>query len=238
MKEVFALIDEKKQEFAQLPLFQFLQDKSIDPRQRLVFAPLLAPLAMGFGELCNTVFREEPTTDKIQELINRHTYEEHFHWKWLLEDIEKLGLNQYLRLTDAMLFLLGEETQKSRAVCSRLKQYTFQADPVIKLAVVEVTEVTANVFFELTKPIILELQPITKKEYPYFGMCHKDKEDNHHMNTPEVSQSLKEIELSEETREKACELVKLSFEAYTEAMNEFLAYALAHPTITQPLMVA
>ena len=35
MKEVLELIEKRKQEFAQLSLFKFMQDKSIDPIQRL-----------------------------------------------------------------------------------------------------------------------------------------------------------------------------------------------------------
>ena len=48
MKEVFALIEKKQQEFAQLHLFKFMQDTSLTPRQRLAFAPCLAHFVMSF----------------------------------------------------------------------------------------------------------------------------------------------------------------------------------------------
>jgi hypothetical protein len=93
MKEVLDLISTKKQQFSQLPFFQFLQDENIDPRQRLAFAPCFAPFVMGFGELNKYVWRQEPTTDPIQSLINQHTYEDDGHWIWFLEDLQKLGFD-------------------------------------------------------------------------------------------------------------------------------------------------
>ncbi|MBW4668454.1 MAG: hypothetical protein KME60_13765 [Cyanomargarita calcarea GSE-NOS-MK-12-04C] len=225
MKEILKFIEQKKQDFVKLPLFKFMQDKSIDPKQRLSFAPCLVPLAMGFGELCNIAFRQEPTTNKIQELINKHTYEEHFHWQWLLEDIGKLGLDDSLRLTDAINLMWAEETKKNRAVCSFLGQYNFHADPVLRLVLIEVSEVTANVFFSITKTVAEELQKNTGQEYRYFGMCHLNVENTHTLGKKDAVVFLESIEITEETREKAFELVKLAFEAYTEAMNELLAYA-------------
>ena len=93
MKEVLASIEKKKQEFAKTRLFEFMCDRSIDPRQRLSFAPCFAPFAMSFGELNKSVFREEPTNDPLQAIVNEHTYEDARHWLWFLQDLETLGLN-------------------------------------------------------------------------------------------------------------------------------------------------
>ncbi|NJM22834.1 MAG: hypothetical protein HC907_31070 [Richelia sp. SM1_7_0] len=82
MKEVLAHIEKKKQEFAKLEFFEFLEDKSIPPRQRLGFAPCFTPFVMGFGELNQYVWRDEPTNDPIQAIINQHTYEDDDHWIW------------------------------------------------------------------------------------------------------------------------------------------------------------
>lgn len=201
-----------------------MQDKGVSPKEKLIFASLIVRLAMGFSELCNNIFREEPTTDRIQALINQHTYEEHFHWQWLLKDIEKLELNQYLKLTDAMMFTYGEATQKPRAVCYQLYQHVYQTDPILKLVAMQVSEVTANVFFTISKPIALELKEITGKDYRYFGMCHMDKEDNHEINTPTIVNFLEEFELTIEQRQKAITIADLTFQAYTEAMNSFMDF--------------
>lgn len=238
MQHVLALIEEKQQDFARLPLFTFMQDKSIHPRDRLSFAPLIVPLAMGFGELCNHVFREEPTTNKIQALINQHTYEEHFHWKWLLEDIEKLELDHCPTLTDAMLFSFGETTLKSRTVCYQIYHHIFQADPIYKFVAMQVAEATANVFFKVSQPVALELQKITGKDYRYFGMCHLQEEEHHQMNMPNIVSFFQQIELSYEQRQKAIYVANLTFEAYTEAMTSFLDFANKQSLKSQPDFLA
>jgi hypothetical protein len=74
MKEVLAFIEKKKQEFSQVPFMKFLQDKSIEPRQRLAWAPAFAFFAMSFKDVNRTVLRKEPATSKLQEMINQHTY--------------------------------------------------------------------------------------------------------------------------------------------------------------------
>ncbi|MEO1433797.1 MAG: hypothetical protein AAFV71_33010 [Cyanobacteria bacterium J06633_8] len=48
MKEVLELIEQKRQEYARLPLMNFLVDESIDPLERLSWAPCFAPLAVLF----------------------------------------------------------------------------------------------------------------------------------------------------------------------------------------------
>ena len=51
-----------------------MPDQSIDPRQQLL--PCVAPLVMSFGEFNKYVFREEPTNDRLQVIVNNHTYED------------------------------------------------------------------------------------------------------------------------------------------------------------------
>jgi hypothetical protein len=225
MKEILELIEYRKQEFSQLPFFQFLRDKNIDPRQKLSFAPVISPLAMGFGELCKEVFRKEPTKDRVQELINKHTYEEHYHWLWLLEDMEKLGLDQTMRFSEALKFIWSPSTKSNRFVCSLFERYAFQADPLLKLVVIQVAEVTGNVFFYETKKVAQQLCEITNEEYRYFGMCHMDKEINHNLNRTEVVSYLNEIQINEETRMQAIEIVDQLFDAFTNVVDEYLAYA-------------
>lgn len=228
IKSILGVIENKKQNFSQLPFFSFLKDQQIDPRQRLSFAPCLSPLVMGFSELCQSVLREEPTHNKIQELINQHTYEEENHWQWLLEDIQKLELDELLRFTDALRFMWGEETQKTRKVCQRMERYSFQSDPLQKLIVMEVAEATAHVFFSRTEPVIQEFQEVTKKQYRYFGGHHIDMEEKHNIKTHDVVDLLEDIELTEEQYQAFLAIVDELFEVFSDSMSELLVYATKH----------
>lgn len=234
MKEVLALIEKRKQEFAQLPLFQFLQDKSIDPKQRLAWAPCATPIAMSFEDLLKYNFRKEPTDDPIQELINRHTNEEDNHWMWFLEDLEKLGFNNSIKFSDAMRFYWGEETYKTRQVSHQIALHTFKAEPIVVLAAIQAIEATGNVALAVTAQVAQELEQITRQKYRYFGEDHFCVETGHTTGTDDVEKLLESIQLTQKQRAKAFEVVEKVFEVFTEATHEMRAYAEKHP-IVQPL---
>ncbi len=235
MKELLAFIEKKKQQFAKLPFFEYLQDKSIDPKQRLAWAPCVTPFAMSFRQLNRYDLRKEPTDDPIQELINQHTYEEDDHWVWFLEDLEKLGLNHSMKFSDAMRFFWGEETCKTRLVCHQIALYTFQAEPIVVLAGLEAIEATGNVALALTAQVAQELQQITKQNYRYFGQYHFGIETSHSVGTNDIQQFLKRIQLTEAQNSKAFEVVEKVFEVFTEAVNEMMVYAENHPIEEQLL---
>ncbi|WP_293133094.1 hypothetical protein [Microcoleus sp. bin38.metabat.b11b12b14.051] len=228
MEEVLALIEKKKQEFAKSGLFEFMRDKSINPRQRLAFAPCVAAFVMSFGEFNKYVFREEPTNDPIQEIVNKHSYEDDHHWLWFLEDLETLSINKTLRFSDALNFLWNEETKASRWVTHQIFRYAFGATPIARLAILEVIEATGNVFFSTAAPIAEELRTITQKEFLYFGCFHLAVETGHTTGTPDVEQLIQNIQLTIESRQEAFEVVENLFEAFTKLTDELLVYAKTH----------
>ena len=231
MKEVLTLIEKKKQEFAQTPFMAFLQDKSIDPRQRLAWAPSFAPFAMSFKDFNHLVLHKEPATSKLQEMINQHAYEDGHHWVWFLQDLKLMGYDYSINFTDTLKFLWGKETQKVRSMAYNLfGMCAFEDDILMKLTIIESIEATGNVaLFEIAQ-VAKELQQITKQHHPYFGQSHYAKETGHiQAEVEDVSHFLESIELTEAQREKAFTLVERVFADFTESMNEMLAFAQKHP---------
>lgn len=235
MKEVLELVEKRKEEFSKLPLFDFLRDTSIDPMQRLSWVSCVAPFAMGFGDLNKYDLRKEPTNDPIQAIINKHTYEDDHHWAWFLEDIEKLGLNYSMKFSDAMRFFWGEETKKTRQICHQIALYTFQAEPVVVLAALEAIEATGNVALSATAQASKELQQITRKNYRYFGSYHLGVETGHTTGTDNIEQFIASIQLTQEQKDKAIEVVEKVFEVFTASMNEIMTYV-EKQRINQPLI--
>lgn len=225
MKDIIALIKKKEQEFADLPLFHFMQDTSIDPSIRLSWVPGLTHLIMGFKDLGKHNFRQEPTNDPIQEIINIHTYEEDDHSQWFLEDLDTIGLNQSLKLSDSIKFLWSEETYKTRLICRKIAMYTFQAEPPVVLAAIEAIEATAYVTFTITAKVAEELQKITNQDYRYLGQHHLCAETEHYVKMAGLHESIREIQLTREQKAKAFEVVEKVFEVFSESMDEMMAYA-------------
>lgn len=225
MKEVLEFIARKQQEFAKLPLFQFLQDSTIDPRQRLAFAPIFAPFVMGFGELNSLVFREEPTDHPIQAIINQHSREDDSHWIWFLEDLKKLGCDISMPLSHALKFLWSGETQASRHMIYELYRYTYQASPIQKLVVIEAVEATADIFLGATAQAARELQGLTNREFRYFGELHFAIDTGHSLHLSETEQQIENLQLTEADQQEAFEYVERVFQIFTDYFNEILAYA-------------
>lgn len=228
MKEVLELIQLRKEEFAQLPLFNFMRDQSIDPKQRLAWAPCAAHFIMNFGELNKYFLRVEPTSDPVQILINKHTYEDDHHWLWFLEDLKHLELDKSLKFSEALRFLWSEETETSRWLTYQLYRYTLQATPIQKLIVIEVVETTGNVMFSTAANIGKELKSITQKECLYFADFHLAVETGHTTGFPGTEEFIKKIQLTEETRKDAFELVEKIFAVFTEFTHSLLIYAEKH----------
>lgn len=230
MKEVLELIQNKKQEFAQLPLFNFMRDKSIDPRQRLAWAPCAAHFIMNFGELNKYFLRVEPTEDPLQIIINKHTYEDDHHWLWFLEDLKHLQLDKSLQFSEALRFLWGEETETARLLTYQLYRYTSQANTIDKLIVIEVVETTGNVMFEIatTSGIGKEIKAITQKECLYFADFHLSVETEHTTYLSATEEVIKRIQLTEEARQDAFKLVEKIFDSFTEFTYSLLKYAKKH----------
>lgn len=237
MKEVLEFIQEKKKEFAKLRLFEFMQDSSIDPLQRVAWAPCLAPFAMNFKDLNALALREEPATNPIQEMINKHTYEDGRHWAWYLSDIEALGINFPMQFTEVLKFLWGKETEKTRRVCYDLFSFCKgQKDPLIKLTVIESIEVTGTVALAALAQLGRELEQVTNQKFRYLSAYHLGVETGHvqgGLSYEETDKFLHTIRLTEEQKLKAFQCVEVIFEGFSDCMNELMDYAEKH-TIEQP----
>lgn len=232
MKEVLELIEQKKQEFAKLPFFEFLGDKSIDPRQRLIWVPYIAPFVMTFGELNqyflrNETFVSEKVADnQLQELINQHTYEDQYHWIWFLEDLEKMELNPLVNFTDVLRFIWSKETQAARSVADELIVSAFNEDPILKAIVLESVEATGNVAFSVFGKLGKELEEITQQSYRYFSYSHLKVETGHLIaQVSNLDELLETIYLTPNQKEQAYKLVENVFDGFTKLMNQMMLIA-------------
>lgn len=229
MQEVLELIQQKQQAFAQLPLFQFLEDPKVDPRQKLTFTPFFAFFVMSYADLNKYVLRDEPTQDAVQELINNHTYEEETHWFWFIEDLKQLGFDKTMPLSETLKFLWSDESKVQRQVIYKLFHLAAQGSPVERLVLMEAIEATADIFLEATKSAALGLQTITHKRYRYFGDIHVIADSSHAIYSEDVEAFIHGIEITEQTRETLFALVEEVFEIFTTLMNDLLTYAQSQP---------
>jgi len=234
MRSILALIEIEKHTYSQLPLFEFIQDETIDPLKRFSFCPCSAPFIMGFSDLCKYSLRQEPTTDKLQIILNQHSYEDDFHWQWFLEDMHKLGFNSSIDFNHSLEFLWGDATKNSRLLLLELHSLLVKADTLEKLIIMEAMEATADVFLSYTKKVTDKLKLINNQEYQYFGNFHIDVEHSHDAHSHDVSQFIKDIYVSDKTREQAVSSIEKVFELFTQWTYSLLNYA-ENYQISEPL---
>lgn len=228
MKEVLAHIEMKKQEYAKSEFFEFLQDKSIPPRQRLAFAPCFAPFVMCFRELNEYVLRDEPTNDPIKALVNQHTHEDDDHWFWFLEDLKKLGFDMPSNLTDTLRFLWSEELKVSRQTFYEIYRCSYKAIPVHQLAIIEAIEATADIFLEKTGGAVEELEIDSNLKYRYFGMHHITMDSSHTIYSSQNAEYISNLQLEKDVEKEAFELVDHIFELFSKLADSLLDYAKGH----------
>jgi hypothetical protein len=231
MKSILALIEEKQKVYAQLPFFQFMGDQTISPEKRLAFAPCAAPFIMSFADLNKYVLRQEPTEDKIQLILNKHTYEDDFHWQWFLEDMQKLSFDCSLNFNEFLRFSWSDQTQKSRLLTYKLYEYIDQSEPIEKLIILEAVEATSDVLVSITQKVTEKLSSITGLEYKYFGDCHCDAENNHNAYTEDVQKFIDNLYISDKTRNRSICLIDNIFELFSQWTGELLDYAEAYQSV-------
>ncbi|BAZ42310.1 hypothetical protein NIES4101_82790 [Calothrix sp. NIES-4101] len=229
MKDILSLIEKKKQDFAILPLFQYMENPYIHPLQRLAFAPCMAHFIMSFSDINKYVLRTPQSSHSIQKIVNQYTYEDDNHWPWFISDVEQLGFNQLLSFTDALKFIWGEETKITRQIAYRTARYALEGEPEIKILIIQVLEATADVFFSKSLKITSELRQNTNLEYLFFGDLHLHEETEHTMGNPDSEKLLAEIELTDSQYKEALHAVEQIFNIFSEWTYELLAYAQNHP---------
>jgi hypothetical protein len=227
MRSVLAAIMKAKQQYARLPLFDYLRDERLDARQRLAFYPCMAHFTLSFGDLNTYVLRSEPAANEYQQAVNQHTYEDDHHWPWYLEDLAKLGFDMPQPGSAWMNFLWGPETRVTRLLTYRLTALMEQSSALERLILIEAIEETGNVLFGLMMKLAQQFQAATGVELRYCGLFHYERESGHTMGADH--RWLASIALDEPTRRRGLELVDEVFALFQPWTEELLAYAKAHP---------
>lgn len=231
MHDVVRAIKEQTAIFERLPLFEYLRDTTIDPRRRLAFAPSAAHYILTFTDFCQYVLREVPAKDRLQEIVNAQTYEEAEHSRWFIADLARLGYDPMLRFSDALNFIWGSATVKSRMLSYHLCHMAIGADSVRKLVLVQCVEATAEVIIEHVMMVGREWTAQTGQALQFFGSTHEDAEAHHTIWDGSIEAVVQSIQLQDDVRRELLRLVEDAFGHFTEFTHELLASARLEPKL-------
>jgi hypothetical protein len=224
MREIVYYIEELREYYESHEFFiELLTDESLSGERRLAWAPSVVPFIMGYSDLNKYVLRKgegEADLDPLQALLNAHTYEEDFHWQWMLNDLERLGADGVMPLSDAARVLWGADFQHSRRLCLELAALAAEAPAYAVFAMVEAIEAISITIFERCQGITLK----DGRECEFFGTKHYLAEASHSIKSPDLDASALPI-LDEAQREHGKQMVDRVFVLFDDWSSELLRFA-------------
>ncbi|MCB1616442.1 MAG: hypothetical protein KDI30_10550 [Pseudomonadales bacterium] len=222
MKRILQYIQDKNNAFGNLPIFDYLQDDSIAAEKRLIFAPYMAHFVFSFMDINRFVLRDLSSDGEFQDMVNIHTHEDANHWPWYLEDIKRLGFERNMSFGAFLRFLWSDHSIKSRMITYEMVALIRKASSIEKVIIVEVVEMTGNVFLSRTRDVCLSLDE--PEAYLYYGQNHLNCESGHHMGTRQVEKKLRSIELGEQQYFKGKVLVDEVYKLYHDFADEMFEF--------------
>ncbi len=224
MKRILNYIDRKNAAFGQRKIFDWLKDKTINPEQRLGFAPYMAHFVFSFMDINRFVLRDLGNSDEFQHLVNIHTDEDSHHWPWYLKDLKKMNFDKVQRFSDTLYFLWGDHSIKSRMITYEMSAIARRLTPKEKIILVEVIEKTGNVFLGCTAEVCQEAG--LGGSLLYYGDNHLASETGHTMGTEDVEALLHAIPLTEEEYDAGVSLVDEVYGLYHDFVDEMYDFVL------------
>ena len=167
--------------FGNNPLHQKFQNGG-DIRELLQFVPRMLFFVMGFKDLMQLVRYKNPK-NKLEESVNIHSDEDSYHWKWFLDDLTFIsGKFNNFTSSDLIAEVWKDETLEVRQTIYLFSRYVqrFQ-DPVARMLMIEVLEITFDEFKEALHPVLKEAGLYNQLDY--FGLKHQETEENHSTGT-------------------------------------------------------
>ena len=230
MKRITLLIKEQASQLARHDFFRFITDASVDPRERLGYAPCISHFVMTFADLYTLVLREEPARTSYQELVNAHTYEDGGHYKWYLADLARLGCDERLPLSDALRLVWGDHSVRIRMLSYEMIKLGLGASSLQKLVLVQCIESAGKVSLTHVAQSARDFTQREGKPLLYFGSHHVDTEEQHTLEGADAQDLVSGIELADEAFVELAPLVSKTFQLFGGFADDLLAFALARRT--------
>jgi hypothetical protein len=224
MQAVMRELAQAARHYSTLPLFAFLRNEAIAPRDRLAFYPCMAPFILAFSDLNRYVLRDEKSKDPHQRLIDDRTREDDHDWPRYLEDFTKLGFDRSLGVTQVLRSYMRDDTIQNRMLAPRLAQLAWGATPLEKLVIVESIGETGNVLIGLTAKLAARIEADGGPTLRYLGQLHFDRESGHDMRGADRHE-LEVIPLTQLERVRCLDLAFRVFDLFADWSNELVAYA-------------
>lgn len=179
MESIFTQISMHRTSLANHSFCQLLKDKDAN-KTSLRFIPTMTFFVLGFRDILESMKIDNPQSD-VDKTLNIHCEEDSEHWRWFIEDLNKLGMQtQYWggNVSAILHHIWSPDHYIVRDLVYRVIHHVHSSRSTNeKLIIVECLEAAFAAFIE-------NLNPLTKKigmyqKLRYFGEHHYEKEADH-----------------------------------------------------------
>jgi hypothetical protein len=230
MQQILEYIGRRTAELQSNPFIAFLNDTSVPARERLsAWYPCAAFFVFGFMDLNRAVLRYpegEAAADPLKKAINEHLTEDSMHWPWYLSDLKTLGLDETMKLSEALRSLWGKENVAQRMAVYRLCMLGARAtDPLLRYVLLAALESYAHLLFGTLFNVSEEYRKESGVKLVYLGATHFAMEPGHLANQHDDSEELvRQGQIDESTRAEAMEIAGAVWDVINERWREFDKY--------------
>lgn len=204
--------------FQNNPLHQKLKSNA-QVLDKLAFVPRMLFFVMGFKDLMQVVRYDNPEND-LERSVNTHSDEDSNHWEWYLKDLEYMS-GQFKHNESANLvsdIWSDESLEVRKTIYAFARHIENQPNPVARMLMVEVLEITFDKFKEALHPVLKAADLYDRLDY--FGKKHQETEENHTTGISEDEIAGLIAQLPEELKEEMLVVVNQLFDQmYNLASN-------------------
>lgn len=225
MRRVLDLVEEEKSRLPDNPLFRFLADETISGHERLSFTPAMLYYLMGFKDVLASLSRPAVASD-LDKMINAYCVEDADHWRWYLNDLQKLGYRLTAWGGDIPSFcneVWSEATKANRDTIFALIHYSKRSsDPLLALSLVQIFEATGVVFIGHTRKAAIALD--MDDDLLYFGRVHYEEEFGHTVQSGDLRNYImtdETYELARQATPKLFEHFNVMFQCWYDHRNRY-----------------
>ena len=216
MKNILDRIELMKDKLVKGKLFVSLSNDSISPEIRLSFSPSMLYYLMGFKDVLSALSIENPKTE-FDKMINAYCVEDAEHWRWYLQDLEKLGYNINSwgkNIPDFCNNVWSKETEINRKTIFALIKYANSTnDPLVKLTLIQIFEATGVLFIGYTRKAAIAMGK--DDDLLYFGRVHYEEEFGHTVQSNDLTNYI----ISEESRVIAMQAIEELENCYSKLFD-------------------
>ena len=180
MNELYQAVRSRRTELEKNDFIQLLADQKSDPQARLTYVPDMLFFIMGFKDILQSL-KVEDSNDPIQLEVNEHCDEDNGHWKWFLNDLDEIEVeNNYLRKSNFRMFseLWSDDSYVIRDMVYETLHFSKMAPTSAhRMIILEVIEAVFSVYVENMTVLVNQLGKY--EDWKFFGRVHYDAESGH-----------------------------------------------------------